>query len=27
VDITTVAREAKEPYFETLLASGVKPAK
>lgn len=24
VDVTTVAREAVEPYFETLLASGVK---
>lgn len=27
VDITTVAREEKEPYFETLLASGVKAGK
>ncbi|HVT71816.1 MAG TPA: metalloregulator ArsR/SmtB family transcription factor [Lacunisphaera sp.] len=27
VDVTTVSREAHEPYFETLLASGVKPGK
>ncbi len=27
VDVTTVAREEKEPHFETLLASGVKAAK
>ena len=24
VDVTTVAREATEPHFETLLASGVR---
>lgn len=27
VEVTTVAKEAAEPYFETLLASGVKPGK
>ncbi len=27
VEVATVAREATEPYFETLLASGTKPAK
>ena len=27
VDVSTVAREANEPHFETLLASGVKPAR
>jgi len=27
IEITTVAREEQEPFFETLLASGVKPAK
>jgi ArsR family transcriptional regulator len=27
VEVTMVAREAEEPYFETLLASGVKGAK
>jgi ubiquinone/menaquinone biosynthesis C-methylase UbiE/DNA-binding transcriptional ArsR family regulator len=26
VEVSTVAREANEPHFETLLASGVKPA-
>jgi hypothetical protein len=25
VEVTTVAREAHEPGFETLLASGIKP--
>lgn len=27
VEVTTVAREDKEPWFETLLASGVKPTR
>ncbi len=27
VEVTAVAREASEPHFETLLASGVKPAR
>ncbi len=27
VEVTTVAREEKEPWFETLLASGVKPGR
>lgn len=27
VEVATVAREAEEPFFETLLASGMKPAK
>ena len=27
VEVATVAREAAEPHFETLLASGIKPAK
>jgi ubiquinone/menaquinone biosynthesis C-methylase UbiE/DNA-binding transcriptional ArsR family regulator len=27
VEVTAVAREATEPFFETLLASGVKPAR
>lgn len=27
VEVTTVAREENEPWFETLLASGVKPAR
>lgn len=26
VEVTTVARESEEPYFETLLANGIKPA-
>jgi len=26
-EVTTVAREATEPYFETFLASGIKPGK
>jgi len=26
VDVTTVAKEAEAPHFETLLASGIKPA-
>jgi ArsR family transcriptional regulator len=27
IEVTTVAREGQEPYFETLLASGVKTGK
>ncbi|HUR57983.1 MAG TPA: metalloregulator ArsR/SmtB family transcription factor [Opitutaceae bacterium] len=27
VEVTTVAREASEPHFETLLASGIKPGR